>query len=121
MKKNKNFFESLKHALDGIVTLYKEERNMWFHTLAMLIVIIAGILLKVSVGEWVILALSVIFVFASETVNTLIERMMDKISTEYDANIKKIKDISASFVLLVSLGAAVVGILIFLPKIIALF
>ncbi len=121
MKKNSNFFESLYHALCGIVTLYKEERNIWIHTLAVIAVVVAGILLPLSLMEWVVLVVCMVLVIAGEIVNTLIERIMDKITTEYDIDVKKIKDMSSSFVLILSIGSAIVGCLIFLPKMIALF
>ena len=121
MKKNSNFFESLYHAFSGIGTLYKEERNMWIHTLAVIVVVVAGILLPLSVMEWVVLILCMVLVIAGEIINTIVERTMDKITTEYDIDVKKIKDMSSSFVLILSIGSAIIGVLIFLPKIIALF
>lgn len=121
MKKNKNFFQSLKHALDGFVCLYREERNMWIHTIVAIMVVVASILLKLSYIEGVLITLCIVGVMTSEMINTILERLCNKITTEYDDNIKKTKDISAGFVLLMSLGSVVVGLLIFLPKIIALF
>lgn len=121
MKKNRNFFQSLRHALDGIVCLYKEERNMWKHTLVAILVVVAGFLLKLSHIEWLLVTLCIVGVFACEIINTLFERLCDRMTTEYDDRIRKIKDISAGFVLLVCLGSVAVGLIIFLPKFIALF
>lgn len=121
MKKNSHFLESLKHALDGLVCLYKEERNMWIHTVVALLTVGLGLILKLSHIEWLLVTLCIVGVIACEIINTLIERLCNKITTTYDKGIKKIKDISAGFVLLVSVGSVVIGLIIFLPKIIALF
>lgn len=121
MKKNKNFWESLKHAIDGLVCLFQEEKNMWIHTLVAIFVVAFGFVVQLNHIEWLLVVLCIVAVIASEIMNTLIERMMNRISTEYDEQIKKIKDISAGFVLLVSIGSVIVGLLIFVPKLISFF
>ena len=49
-------------------------------------------------------------------INTAIELMCDNISTDFHPTIKKIKDISAAAKLIAAFGAAVVGLIVFVPK-----
>ena len=113
--------QSFKHAIAGCRTLWVEEHNVRIHILAMLLVFIAGFLLKVSLIEWCILVLTVVFVITVEALNSSLENLADAITEEYDGKIKKAKDIGAAAVLIAAIAAVVIGLLIFLPKVILLF
>ena len=107
---------SFKYAIQGFVSSFKTERNMKIHILAMIIVILLGIYLKISSGEWCIIAISIAVVLSGELFNTAIETIVDMVSPEKNPKAKLAKDISAAAVLVLALGAVVVGIIIFLPK-----
>ncbi len=112
---------SFKYAFNGIFLLLRYEHNAWLHIFISICVIIAGFLLKISVMEWIAVILACGCVLAVEALNTAIERLADVVSPEYNEAIKKVKDLSAGGVLLMSLAAAAVGIIIFIPKLIGLF
>jgi diacylglycerol kinase len=65
--------------------------------------------------------LCIALVLALEAVNSAIEYLADKISPEQDPLIGKAKDIAAGAVLIAAIGAAIIGSLIFIPKLIALW
>ena len=69
--------------------------------------------------EWAALALMVVLVLAAEMVNTMVEALVDLVTTEYHPLAKVAKDVAAGVVLLTSIGAVVVGLLIFGPKLLA--
>lgn len=111
------FFRSFSYALRGIGTVFKEEFNARVHLLAALVVVVLGFVLKVSSWEWIILILVMGGVFTMELINTSIEKLADLYSSEFNPKIKKIKDLSAGAVLVASITALLIGLIIFLPKI----
>ena len=109
--------ESFKYAFNGLRILIKEEHNARIHLFAAICVIIAGVLLKISVYEWIAVIFSIGLVFSTEIINSSIENIADFISPEKHETIKKIKDLSASAVLISAIAALIVGLIIFIPKI----
>ena len=77
-------------------------------------------ILKVSILEWVILVLTIGIVLALEMVNTSIERAVDLVTKDYLELAKNAKDIAAGAVFIMSIFSVVIGILIFLPKILVM-
>lgn len=111
---------SFKYAFNGFRILLKNEHNARFHLLTGILVIVMGILLRVSPMEWMLLVFLIGIVFMAEIFNTIIEYLVDYISPTYRNQIKKIKDLGAASVLVVAISAIILGLLIFLPKIYAL-
>jgi len=124
MKSNKfsikNRALSFKYAFNGIRLLFLEEHNSRIHAVAAICAIIAGIILKILIFEWIALSFAIGFVFVVETINSSIENTADLISLEKSNKIKRIKDLSAAAVLISSLTALVIGGLIFIPKLVSL-
>ena len=116
--KNRDLVSSLEFALTGILTAFKEERNMRKHAATALVVILAGFVFQVSRIEWLFLLMSIFLVVAFEIMNSAIENVVDSASHYHFSMLaKKAKDMAAGAVLVVSLFAAVTGALIFLPRI----
>ena len=116
--KNRDLVSSLEFALTGILTAFKEERNMRKHAVTALVVILAGFIFQVSRIEWLFLLLSIFLVVAFEMINSAIENVVDLASHYHFSMLaKNAKDMAAGAVLVVSLFAALTGALIFLPRI----
>ena len=116
--KNRDLVSSLEFALTGILTAFKEERNMRKHAMTALVVILAGFVFQVSRIEWLFLLMSIFLVVAFEIINSAIENVVDLASHYHFSMLaKKAKDMASGAVLVVSLLAAVIGALIFLPRI----
>ena len=113
------FFRSFKYALIGIATVFKEEFNARVHLLAALVAVVLGLALKLAWFEWIIIIMVMGGVFAMELINTSIEALADLYSKEYNPNIKKIKDLAAGAVLVSAITALIIGLIIFLPKILS--
>lgn len=119
--KNSNFLDSFSFAVTGIKTAFAEERNMRKHAVSALLVLVAGLIFKVSIVEWMMLALCVFLVITFEIVNSAIENVVDLASDyHFSMRAKKAKDMAAGAVLMVSILAVIIGVLIFLPKVWAL-
>jgi len=116
--KNKNFLLALKNAFNGIKYVFKTQRNLKIQVLLAVFASILGFYLKITCVEWAIIVLLVFVVFLSEFFNTAVETIIDMITLEYNEKAKIAKDISAGGVTLVAISSIIIGILIFLPKII---
>lgn len=115
--KNKNLIDSFKHAFEGIRVAIKSERNLQIHIVIMFLVIIFGIILKISVVEWFVCLLLFGGVISLEMINTAIETTVDLITMERNPNAKLAKDASAGAVLVMAIVSVIIGLIIFVPKI----
>lgn len=104
-------------AFRGLVVAWRSERHLKLHSMAGFIVISIGFWVGLSALEWAILALTVGFVVAMEYMNSALERLADRVSTERHPLIRDAKDFAAAGVLVAALAAVAVGSLILLPKI----
>ncbi|WP_295936411.1 diacylglycerol kinase family protein [uncultured Alistipes sp.] len=110
--------ESFKHAFRGIKRLFTHEANSRIHLFITTCVLIAGIWLRLDAWEWISVILAIGFVLSAEAFNSAVESLGDAISREPNDFVKHAKDLAAGAVLLSAITAAIVGIIIFLPKII---
>jgi diacylglycerol kinase (ATP) len=108
-------WSSFRVALDGIAFLLRTQVHTRWHLAATLLVITAGVILRVTRGEWLALILAIALVWVAECLNTAIEQTCDAITPEQRPQIRHAKDIAAGAVLLASLFAVVVGLLVFVP------
>lgn len=112
---------SFRYAWAGIRTLVREEHNMRLHLAAAGMAIAAGMILRISLEEWAVVAVCIGAVTMAEGFNSAVEALADKVSAGQDPLIGKAKDLAAGAVLLMAVGSAAAGFIIFLPKLIALF
>lgn len=114
--KNNNIISSFKHAFEGIFSSIKTERNLIIHAIIMLLVIICGLIFKINKYEWFTCIILFIVVISSELFNTALELTVDIASPKIQPLAKKSKDIAAGAVLITAIGAAIIGLWIFIPK-----
>ena len=116
--KNRNFISSFEFAKSGLITVFKEERNMKKHAISAVLVFICGFVFQITRIEWLFILLAVFLVIILEVVNTAIENTVDLV-TDYHFHLlaKSAKDMAAGAVLLASILAAIIGIIIFTPHI----
>ena len=112
---------SFKFAFNGIKLLITKEHNAWIHCFAAVCVLIAGMVFGLSRMEWIAVTIVIGAVLAAEAVNSSIEALADLVSPEYNEAIKRTKDLAAGAVLLMAIAAAIVGFIIFIPKIATIF
>lgn len=117
----KKRIKSFSYAFAGLRVLFREEHNSWIHAAAALIAVVAGFLFRISPMEWVAVIIVIGMVFAAEILNSSIERTADFVKAERDDRKRDIKDLGAAAVLVSAITAALVGTIIFLPKLLALF
>ncbi len=111
---------SFGFAFAGINWTIRTQRNAQVHLVVLIAVIIAGFALQVSAGEWLALILSMALVLALEAMNSAVEAVVDLVSPHYHPLARHAKDAAAGAVLLGAIGAAAVGLIVFVPKLLAL-
>lgn len=112
--------KSFSNAFQGIYAVFNSQINFRIQLGFTLLALILGIFLSISVIEWAIVTVLIGQVLSLEAINTSLEILCDTIESGYSKPIKKVKDIAAAAVLVSSITSLIVGIIIFLPKLIIL-
>lgn len=111
-----NFVMCFADAIRGIRSVFRSERNFQIHLGAAVVVIVLGVVLGLSRGEWIAIILSMGLVLMAEVLNTAIEYLADAVHPEMDPGIRRTKDAAAGGVLIASVAAAAVGAIVYFPK-----
>lgn len=104
------------YALKGMFLLLRTEASIKIQFFIALLMTAAGFFFEISSTEWIVQLLSIGMVMGVEGVNTAIEKMADYIQPQRDPKIGLIKDISAGAVMIVSVIASIIGLIIYIPK-----
>ena len=113
-------YKSFSYAFAGIFRTIRSERNMKIHCFAACMVVLFGIFLHLSREEWFTCPILFALVMSLELVNTAVEATVDLATKVYDPLAKKAKDAAAGAVLIAAIFAAIIGLWIFVPKLLAL-
>lgn len=119
-KGKRTFKGSVKNCLDGISYVTKSEKNFKREIAFGIIALILSYILKIDKIEFIIILTMICLVLTAEIINTAIERTVDLVTKEYHELARIAKDVSAGSVLVTSTFALIIGIIIFMPKIITL-
>jgi diacylglycerol kinase len=111
---------SFKHASTGIWTMLRSQHNAWVHACVSVAVVALGLSLDLSAAEWCPVVLAMVAVWTAEALNTAFEILADVASPDFHPLVKHSKDVAAGAVLISALGAMVVGLLVFGPRLLAL-
>lgn len=112
----KAFFRGFKYAFKGLHYAFKTQINFKIHTVFACLAIVLGVLLRLSVAEWLWIIASVGLMLITELINTSIEVLVDLVSPEFNPKAGIVKDVSAGAVLVAAFLAVIIGICIFVPK-----
>lgn len=104
----------------GVLVMLRTQANARIHAGAAVVVIVAGFAFHISAGEWCAVVGAIGLVFALEAVNTAVEAVVDLASPEVHPLAERAKDVAAGAVLIAAIAAAVIGLLIFGPRVLAL-
>ena len=119
-KDKRTFKGSVKNCLDGISYVTKSEKNFKREIALGIIALLLSYILKIDKIEFIIVLTMICLVLTTEIINTAIERAVDLVTKEYHELARIAKDVSAGSVLVTSIFALIIGIIIFIPKIITL-
>lgn len=119
-KKKRTFIDSVKNCLDGINYTITHENNFKREMILGIIAVILSAVLKISILEWVIVLLLINFVLVCELINTALEKAVDLYTKEFNQTAKIVKDVAGATVLVMCIFSAIIGAIIFIPKILVL-
>lgn len=119
-KDKRTFKGSVKNCLDGIGYVTKSEKNFKREIVLGIIALILSYILKIDKIEFIIVLTMICLVLTAEIINTAVERTVDLVTKEYHELARIAKDVSAGSVLVTSIFSLMIGIIIFIPKIITL-
>jgi diacylglycerol kinase len=119
MSKNNNLFLAFQNAFHGVRFVFTSERNAKIHLAIAVLVVVFSFILRISTTEWCFILFAIGFVWASECLNTAVEKITDLASPGYHGLAKLSKDTAAAGVLIASMTAAAIGLIVFLPKILS--
>ncbi len=108
-------------AWNGLKEVTRTERNFRIHLFITALVLTIGFLVELNWLEWCIVIFAIGFVLVTEVTNSAIEKMIDYLNPAIHPSAKIIKDMAAGAVLIAAIIAALIGLIIFLPKIYMLF
>jgi diacylglycerol kinase len=117
----KKRWQSILFACQGLLDGFRTQPNFRIQLIVALAVVVTGWGLSISRLEWLAIVLTIALVLSAEMLNTAIEYLTDLASPEVHPLAGKAKDAAAAAVLLTAAAAVLVGILIFLPKLLQLF
>ncbi|MEO7530136.1 MAG: diacylglycerol kinase family protein [Sediminibacterium sp.] len=118
--KQQPLLKAFQHAFNGLFYFLGHDRNGKVHYVSALLVSIAGMYFHITPIEWMILLLCFALVIGFEMCNHALENLCDVVHADHHPLIKTVKDVAAAAVLWSAIISAVIGLLIFVPKIISL-
>jgi diacylglycerol kinase len=120
MKSLVNFLKAFVYAFDGLIVFFRHERNGKIQSFVAAIALLISWWLKVSPMELIVVLGCIAAVLSLEMINSAMEKLCNLVHPTYHPSIKIIKDMAAAAVLWMSVFCTIIGIIIFLPKIIKL-
>jgi diacylglycerol kinase len=103
----------------GVVQLIRTEPNAQIHAVATVVVLGVAFWLGVSVHEWCFILFAISGVWVAEGLNSALEALADRVAPERHPLVERAKDVAAGAVLIAAVVAAIVGLLILGPKLLA--
>lgn len=113
IEKPKSWLDSLNFCVEGVIYGFKTEKHIRYHFVLAVVALVASLVLKLPAFEFVIFALSVVFLIFAEMVNTAIEEVVNLVEDKYNIRAKNAKDISAGAVLIAAFGLLITVYFIF--------
>ncbi|MFV0275015.1 MAG: diacylglycerol kinase [Bacilli bacterium] len=117
----KRIYKSFNYAFCGIKSAFITESSMIVHLFGAIFVLLCGFYFNISIIEWLFLILCIGLIFITELINTSIEYTVDLISDKYSSLAKGAKDSASASVLFSAILSSIIGLIIFVPKILELF
>jgi diacylglycerol kinase (ATP) len=110
---------SFRHAIRGVLRMVRCQHNAWIHAAATVLVIAAGLVVRLSAGDWCWVVLAIAIVWTAEALNTAFEFLADVASPEFHPVVRDAKDVAAGAVLITAIAAAIIGGVVFWPYVVS--
>jgi diacylglycerol kinase (ATP) len=110
------FLDGFRCAFVGMAYWLRTQPHSWFDAVATVAVVGSGAWLKLTHMEWCALVLAIGLVWTAEGLNTALEVLADEVCPEHNERIGRVKDVSAAAVLTAALTAAIIALVVFVPR-----
>jgi len=120
MIRRKQFINSLSHAIEGFRYLYRTQNNVRIHFIITIAILFLSMILRISLIEWGLIIITMALVWITESFNTVYERLFDLVDPTVNPIVKIGKDVSAAAVLISAIVSIIIGILIFIPRLLGI-
>lgn len=117
----KGIFQTLKNSYNGLKSYAKEGKSIIIYLFGVILEVLMGIVYNINGLEWILIVCILGIILSVELLNTAIESTCDAISKEYNPLIKIAKDCGSAATLVICMVAVILNVIIFLPKVVALF
>ncbi len=117
----KRVISSINNSCNGLKVAYKNEQSVYIHLIATIILLLFSILLKISMTEWLIIIAIIGLTLVVELINTAIENTVDLVVKEFHPLAKIAKDTASAAEFILAITGTIIALIIFIPKIMALF
>lgn len=114
--RTRDLVESFNCAVEGFIHAIKTQRNMRIHFIAAVLILVISLGIRLSRFEVILLFFAIALVLMAEMFNTAIETTIDLVTSEYHRLAYIAKNVAAGAVLVSAINAAVVGYIIFFPR-----
>jgi len=113
----RKILKSFQYSFHGL-KIHSQQHNFRAMLMSALFVILLGFILQVSYFEWLLLILIMSIVLSLEALNTSLEKALDYLEPHFSDKIRMLKDLMAGGVAIAIFTSIIIGLMIFLPKII---
>ena len=113
--KSRNRWHSFSAAMRGAAYTIRTQRTTHIELAAAVVVVAAGLWLRIEALAWAVLALTVATILALEAVNSAVEAVVDLVSPDYHELARTAKDCAAGAMIFAVLGSLGVAAAIFGP------
>ncbi len=115
----KDRVRSFGYAGNGLRLLVSGQHNAWIHATLSVVAIGLGLALRISGLEWCAIVIAIGLVWVAEGFNTALELLSDAVVPERNEEVGQAKDVAAGAVLVAAIAAALLGAIVFLPRLLA--
>ena len=116
-----SIFQIIKNALSGLRFYAKDGKSIIIYVACFIIEVILGFVYHIDGKEWILILCILAFILSIELINTAIESVCDLITKDYNIYVKKAKDCACAATFAIFIVAVILNIIIFYPKVVALF
>ncbi|MCL4318668.1 MAG: diacylglycerol kinase family protein, partial [Firmicutes bacterium] len=119
MKRAENLKESFRYAFAGLAYAFVTQRNLRLHFFSAAAIMILGWIMNLPRREFIVVLAAIMVVMVAEMMNTAVEAVVDLASPDIHPLAQTAKDVAAGAVLLAAIGAALLGLWVFIPRLVS--
>ena len=118
--RRRSWAHKFSDAFRGLKRAVRSQSSFAVHLAVAALAVALAAILRVSAGEWCLLAGAIATVLAAEIFNSAIESLARAFGPGWNPRVRDALDMASAAVLMTAVGAAVIGMIVFGPRLLAL-